>query len=176
MPYSSPNSYMQLNYGGGPKYIKKKFQSLQLEAARSVLGHKSSRWSKAELLRQMDWMDLEQTLGFAANKLSYKIMHWKLPELLHARYMKSKNEVQINTRLSGSFKMGARPKNIGRTKLTKNQYRAVAYNYYESIPEDIQNLARFDHFKKWLKKFYKYGATNAYDKLPRFVTNDPPPP
>ena len=157
-------------------YIKRKFQSLQLEAARTVIGHRSARWSKVELLKQMDWMDIQQTLGFAANKLTYKIMHWKLPELLHARYQKSKNQVQFNTRLSGSFKMGSRPKDIGHTNLTKNQYRSRAYEFYEQIPEDIQNLARFDHFTKWLKKNYKYGATTAFEKLPRFEIIEPPPP
>ena len=176
MLYSCQNCSTLQNCGGGrPQLCLKKNQSLQLEAARTVLGYKSLRWSKKELLRHMDWMDLDQTLAFASNKLTYKLLHWKLPELLHSRFLKSKNSVLVPTRLSGSFKMGSRPRSVGRTKIMRNQYRAKAYQFYEAIPEDIQNLSKYEHFVKWLIFFYKYGSVNAFDKLPRFETITPTP-
>ena len=155
-------------WGGAPNYIKSKFKSLQLEEAKSALGYTSIRWSKNKLLAAMGWMDVEQILGFTSNKLSYKIMHWKVPKLLHVQFFRSRNSNKFLIRLSGPHKMGPRPNNVGHTKLTKNHYRAKVYHFYSKIPQDIQNLSNFTHFSKWLKKYYLYGSKTAFEKLPRF--------
>ena len=47
-------------WGGAPKYIIKKFQSLQLEAACAVIGPRSLMWNTTTLLKEMDWMNIEQ--------------------------------------------------------------------------------------------------------------------
>ena len=139
-------------WGGAPNFVKKKFQHLQLEMARTVLGPKSWRWSKSHLLREMGWMEIDHILAFTANKLIYKMLHQQKPELMSFRLRNNLNVNTFNTRLSGPNKLGSRPKNIGRTKMTKNQFRVKAYIFYSQIPEEIQNLSNFDHFVKWTKK------------------------
>ena len=165
-------------WGGAPKYIIKRFQHLQLEVARSVIGPKSLRWNKSSLLREMSWMSIEQLLGYTSNKLTYKILHWGQPTLLAARYKSTRLPVITNTRLSGQNKLGTRPNHVGRTKLTRNQYRAMSYKYYAQIPDEIQNLSVFKHFCKWMKKWYLFGARTPNDKCPTFPDNndDVPPP
>ena len=44
----------------------------------------------------------------------------------------------------------------------------MAYEYYALIPEEIQNLAVYNHYCKWMKFFFKYGARTPYEKLPTF--------
>ena len=41
---------------GAPLYLKKKIQSLQLEAARTTIGKKLTRWSTLQLLKEMNWI------------------------------------------------------------------------------------------------------------------------
>ena len=141
--------------GGGPNIIKKKFQSLQLETARCMIGPKSMRWSTQKLLTEMDWLSIENILTYTSCKLTYKILHQGKPELLRHRLIDSNPPTKIRTRLSGPNKIGPRPKSVGRTLITRNQYRAKAYHYYSKLPENIQNLAQVDHFTKWTKKILK---------------------
>ena len=160
-------------WGGAPKYIIKRFQSLQLEVARSVIGPKSFMWNKKTLLEKMSWMSIEQLLGYTSNKLTYKILHMGQPTLLAARYNDTKLPVINNTRLTGHNKLGSRPRNVGRTRLTRAQYRPMSYFYYSQIPEEIQNLSVYKHFCKWMQKWYKYGARTPNEKCPTFeVTPD----
>ena len=94
----------KLNYaaelwGGAPAYLIKKIKSLQLEAARMVIGPKSFRWSTKQLLQKIDWMSIRQVLAFTANKLSYNIFHLKKPELLSHRLYRVRPIYTNNTRL-----------------------------------------------------------------------------
>ena len=60
-----------------------------------------------------------------------------MPELLHARFFRSKNQIFGPNSPVRTFQNE-------RTKLTRNQYRAKAYLLkYSEIPEDIRNLAKF---------------------------------
>ena len=113
-------------WGGAPNVIKKKFQSLQLDAARCIIGPRAYRWSTSKLLTEMDWMSIEQILTFTSCKLTYKILHQGKPELLSHRMIGANPTSTVRTRLSGPNKIGPRPRNIGRTLLTRNQYRAKA--------------------------------------------------
>ena len=163
----------KLNYaaelwGGAPAYLIKRIQTLQLEAARMVIGPMSFRWSTNKLLQKMDWMSVRQVLSYTANKLTYKIFHNKKPELLSYRFLSVRPIVTNNTRLSGPTKLGPRPTSVGRTQISKNQYRSKAYDFFAEIPDEIQKLSRFDHFAKWMKKYFKYGSTQPSDYLPRF--------
>ena len=164
-------NYASEIWGGAPNYILKKFQSLQLEAAHTVIGPISRQWSTSRLLKHMDWMSIPQLLAYSSNKLSYRILHSKQPELLHHRPAKSRPIHPPRTRLSGQNKLGPRPKTIGRTKLTRAQYRAQSYKFYAQLPDAIQNLAVYKHFCKWMTKFYKYNARTPYDKLPTFLSS-----
>ena len=164
----------KLNYaaelwGGGPPRIctkKYKLSSWRLQGWSSdqnpLDGQKNNSSEK------LDWMSVDETLAYTANKLTYKIFHMGKPELLNHRLMKVRPPTTNNTRLSGPYKLGPRPTSVGRTNITKNQYRSKSYEYYEQIPHEIQKLSKISHFSKWLKKKYKYGATQPSDYLPRF--------
>ena len=145
-----------------------KLQSLQLEMARTTIGHYSHYWSTTRLLKHMGWMNVVHILGYVSNKLTYIILYNKQPQLLHHRMTKDRTSNPTQTRLSGPYKMGSRPKNVGRTKLTRFQYRAQTYHYYSQIPEKIQNFSNYRHLTKWIKKYYKYGSVTPNEKLPTF--------
>ena len=57
----------------------------------------------------MGWMDIDQLLGFTTNKMTYRILYNRQPELLHYRLTKDKKVNPICTRLSGPYKMGPHP-------------------------------------------------------------------
>ena len=63
-------------WGSAPKHIKK-FQTIQLEAARTVLGPRAHWRSMKKLL----WMYIQQLLEYASNNLTYKILHLQKREL-----------------------------------------------------------------------------------------------
>ena len=68
-------NYASKLWSGAPNYVIKKFQSLQLEVARAVIGPKAQMWSISRLLKHMDWMSIKQLITFTANKLTYKLLH-----------------------------------------------------------------------------------------------------
>ena len=137
-----------------------------------MIGPRSYRWSTQQLLSEMDWLSIEDILTYTSCKLTYKILHQGKPELLRHRLIEAHPPSQTRTRLSGPNKIGPRPKKVGRTLITRNQFRAKAYVYYSRIPENIQNLAQLDHFTKWTKKFLKYGSENPNEKLPKFLNTE----
>ena len=59
------------------------------------------------------------------------------------------------TRITGPYRLGPRPKNVGRTKLTRYHFRASAYQIYGNIPHEITLLKSKEKFKKWIKRFQK---------------------
>ena len=150
-------------WGGAPNYIKKRIQSLQLEMACTVIGQHSKRWSKHKILAKMEWMDVEKTLGFVSNKLTYRIVYNQQPQLLHHRLTRDRNVNPIYTRLSGPYTLGQHPWNVGRTNLTRQQYRAQTYQFQALYQMDEKVL------QIQCKQY----------KLPTFInpnpTNSPPP-
>ena len=100
-------------------YIIKKFQSLQLEMCRTVIGPMSLRWNKKTLLSKLDWMDIEQTLSHVSNKLMYTILHSNQPELLANRFQKTYRINPNLTQLSGPNKLGPLPKSVGKTMVIR---------------------------------------------------------
>ena len=57
------------------------------------------------------------------------------------------------TRITGHLRLGTRPRNVGRTKLTRYHYRATAYKIYAKIPHEITSIKSKEKFKIWMKKF-----------------------
>ena len=65
-------------WGGGPLYLKKKIKTLILEAARICLGKKvSDKVSQITLLKEMNWLSLEQILTISSCRLTHSIIHKK---------------------------------------------------------------------------------------------------
>ena len=102
-------------WGGAPIYLKKKVQSLILEAARITLGLKlTDRWNTSRLMNKMNWLKLDDLLTLSAGHLIHQIIHKKHPVVLAHKMAQKWKKGDIETRLSGPHKLGPRPE-IGRT-------------------------------------------------------------
>ena len=78
----------------------------------------------------------------SSNKLIYKTLHWDQPSQMSARVKKSRPEAPTNYKVDlAPINWEHAPLTIGNRKLTRGQYRFMAYQYYTQIPEAIQNLA-----------------------------------
>ena len=154
-------------WGGAPQYLKKKISTLLLEAARICVGVRvCNRVSATKLLKEMNWLNLEQILTISSNRLTHSIIHLKRPTLMAQRMKPKWVPGDQETRLSGPHKLGPRPRNVGRTRLTKYHYRAQAYHYWDLIPDEVKKITQKPLFKKWSKRTLK----NKKDLPP------PPPP
>ena len=149
----------QILYGatlwiGAPNYLKKKVQTIQLEACRMAIGHKAARWSTKKLLETMGWVSIQKNLERASATTSHAIIHQNTPAQLAYRIREKYNtNNSIQTRMTGPYKLGPKPKMVGRTRITKYHYRANSYEVYAKIPEEIINIKTPFLFKKWLKRY-----------------------
>ena len=141
-------------WGSAPGYLKRKIQSLILEVAIICLGLKvTDRWSTGKLLKEMNWVTLENILKISSSRITHGIIHKNHPAVLSQK-MKPKNQIiSQETRLTGRYKLGSRPKDTGRTKITKYRFWSKAYEFWANIPSEIQSIPENHLFKKWLKKF-----------------------
>ena len=147
----------KLEYGAevwasAPEYILKNLQSIQLEAARTVLGPQTRRWSKTSLLSEMKWLSIQQLAQLTSAKLTHKILTTSQPAAL-AHRMLSRINTTRTTRQSGPFLLGPRLPGLGRTLTTKYQYRTNAYRHYNDIPLVIKQIRWPIIFKKRLKRY-----------------------
>ena len=139
--------------GGAPMYLKKRIKSLQLEAARIAIGPQSKRWSATTLLKKMKWLPLDDLIKKATMKIIHGMIMTNQPPLLsHRTIGPTRTEFQ-NTRRTGPLRIGTRPKEIGRTLLTKHQFRAKSYEVYALLPEAITAIKSKKLFGKWVEKF-----------------------
>ena len=147
---------MEPPYGGAPHYLKAKIISIQLEAARMALGPKTKRWSATRLLKEMKWLSLEDMIKKATMKIIHGMVMTSQPPLLTFRTMGTGlGQDHHVTRRTGPNKIGTRPKTIGRTHLTKHQFRARTYEIYATLPDEITEIKSKKLFGKWVDRFLK---------------------
>ena len=107
-------------WGGVPNYIKKKIQSLQLEMARTTIGHHSHYWSrnKTPQTNGLDecWPNIgicikqtKPTEYFTTDNLSYYTTEWPRID----------QQTQPKTRLSGPLQNGLMAKKFRAHKINK---------------------------------------------------------
>ena len=114
-----------------------------LEAARIVLGLRlTDRWSSSKLMKEMNWLKLDNLLTLSAGRLIHQIIHRKSPIVLAHKMSSKWTEGDIITRLSGPKKLGPRPRTVGRTKITKYHFRAQAYSEWPKIHENIKKIKK----------------------------------
>ena len=151
-------------WAGAPLYLRKKIQSTQLSAARAAIGFKSYYWSTDKLLKYMGWLSIDKLLTLTSAKLGHQIMMISVPEVLS---FKIKNKIKSDaaeTRLSGKNKFGPRPKEFGRTMLTKYHFKANLYDIYPKIHEKITQIKNKKRFGLWAKK-YLFDPKKIPDKI-----------
>ena len=134
--FMSKLSYGAETWVGAPQYLIDKLQHLQLEAARICIGPKSRYYAKTTLLKTMNWIDVRSTAQFSTAKLIHQILHTEQPALLSAKFRSSQESIR-ETRMTGSHKLGSRPKSLGSSRLVSQHFRCQSYNIYAHIPEII---------------------------------------
>ena len=132
---------------GAPSYLKRKIQSLQLEACRVAIGFKSMRWSTKKLLDTMGWVNLEQLLQRASAFTSHTIIHQGQPAQLSYRMREMYNRVNttvnpIKTRMTRPNRLGSKPRMVGRTCFTRYHYRANAFEVYSKLPDKLTDIKK----------------------------------
>ena len=128
-------------WADAPKYIIKVLQSIQLEAARTIIGPLSKRWSRTHLLKELNWLSIEQIGTLASVKLTHKIRASSQPAALAYRIMSQSNQDR-RTRSNAPFEIGRKPPGLGRTALTKYQFRANLYAKYSSLPLILKQIQK----------------------------------
>ena len=118
--------YGSAPWSAAPKYLKRKIQTLQLNSVRLILGPTSFRRSTKYLLEQMKWISVEKIIWSSSARLTHQIINYKSPQHLYVK-MKGHITTPRHTRISGNDSLGSRPRHIGRTLLTRQQYPAKVY-------------------------------------------------
>jgi hypothetical protein len=59
-----------------------------------------------------------------------------------------------HTRNNLGNKLGTKPKNVGKSTYTKNQFCSRSYDIYNSLPSIITSIEDKETFKKYLKKYF----------------------
>ena len=149
----------KLEYGAAiwaaaPAYIIKQLQTCQLEAARTVLGPHTRRWTTTHLLAELKWLPIAKIGELASAKLTHQILRTSKPAVLANRMVSQMNSLRI-TRQSGPYQLGPRPPGLGRTATTKYQFRPNAYRIYQEIPLVLKQITKPKLFKKRLKRYYR---------------------
>ena len=103
----------------------------------------------------MGWMSVENNLILANAKMTHRIIHQNIPEIISQRIKSNFPDPNFSTSNSGEGKIGPRPAKVGRTKITKTHYRSNAYRVYAMLPEVITEIKKPHLFKKWTTRFLK---------------------
>ena len=112
----------------------------------------------------MGWNNIENTLIQANAKITHKILHEGIPEIISHRIKSKLPDPDM-------CKIGQKPDNIGRTKTTRAHYRANAYRIYAMFPDAITDIKIPHFFKKWTGKFLKNPNDLPKTKKTRLIPN-----
>ena len=97
----------------------------------------------------MKWLDVRKTAEFAAARIIHQIMYTEKPALLAAKYLTDR-ESSRPTRLTSPFRLGLRPKNVGKSRITAQHFRSTLYDIYSNIPYILKDIPKKNIFKKRL--------------------------
>ena len=99
----------------------------------------------------MKWLQIHDLINFRISCLSHQVIHTKKPFYLYEIFIT--NNI-VNTRNNIGFKLGTKPKHIGKSQYTKNQFCSRAYDIYNVLPGSITSIIDKNIFKIYLKKFF----------------------
>ena len=133
-------------WGFAPKYLITKLQVLQNKAARVVLGHKSLKYSNIKIMKEMNWLPVDKLITLQIAKLCHTIIHQKTPRYLYERIVSQSN---IQTRMNIGHKLGAKPRNIGSTSITKDTFVSRIFSLYNGLPSILTSITCKTTFSKY---------------------------
>ena len=141
-------------WSGAPKFIIKHLQRLQLDAARSIIGPSAKQWSTTSLLKEMNWLGIQQIAHLSSVKMTHRCLMSGRPEKLNYKFTSKMNNTRI-THTTGPFRLGNKPPGVGNSKLSKYQYRPNAYRYFEQLPQVLREIRKPHLFNKRVKRWLK---------------------
>ena len=116
----------------------------------------------------MGWLPIDKLLTHATVKLAHQIMQTSIPEVLSYKIKSKINSGQNPTRLTGPGKFGPRPKEFGKTQITKYQFKSNLFLQYPKIHEkilQIKNKKDLDYGQKSTSRTkIKYRRNNLMTK------------
>ena len=136
-------SYMIIIWGGTEKYLIRTLQVIQNKAARCVT---KLTWftPTRTLLRQCNWLSVQQLIFYHTAIQMWKIRKYELPVSLHDRF-------HLRSTRSGSE--GALTIPPSDTSLAKKSFSVRAAATWNQIPVTIRNTESFTNFKRNLKQW-----------------------
>ena len=137
-------------WGLCPKYLLQKIQRLQNKAARITLGISARSLDSATLLRKMNWMSIEQLVEYRISCLIHQVIYTQTPEYIYKMLIVNN---QTNTRTTIGNKLGPKPRHIGKTQYSKNQFIPRSYDIYNAIPSIITSIENKQIFQNHLRRY-----------------------
>ena len=135
-------------WGLCPKYLIHKVQILQNKAARITQGIKSRSLDSKTLLKNMKWLPIQELIDYRISCLVHQVVYTHKPEYLYKMLILNNN---VNTRNNIGNKLGSRPKNIGSTQYSMNQFIPRSFDIYNKVPSIITSIENKPIFK--VKKY-----------------------
>ena len=137
-------------WGLCPKYLLHKIQRLQNKAARITLGITARLLDTQTLLSKINWLSIEQLIKYRIATLIHQVIYTHTPEYIYKMLIINN---KTNTRTTIGNKLGPKPKNIGKTMYSKNQFIPRSYEIYNEIPSIITSIPNKKVFQKYLRKY-----------------------
>ena len=137
-------------WGLAATYLINKVPVLQNKAARVVQGRKAFSLSTVELLKNMNWLNIEKLVILNVSILVHDIINTGEPRYLYERIIRLTNS---STRSNMGRKLGQKPPDIGNNTFTKNQFCSRVFEIYNDLPAQITSVQNKKKFKLFPKKY-----------------------
>jgi hypothetical protein len=155
-------------WGMAPKYLINKLQVCQNNAARATLGHRSLRMTRSNLLKEMNWLSVENLVILHMAKLIHQVINTGKPEYISLRLNGHRDaNNKTGTRSSTDGKLGPRPRAIGKSTYTKHTFISRAFEVYNGIPNILTAIVGKTLFSTRLKMYLR-----CHDDLPDIHNKD----
>ena len=138
-------------WGGCEKFLLKSLQTIQNKAARTVT--KLDIYTPTEtLLKQCNWLSVNQLVVFHSLALVYKTMKHKSPKYLYEK-LSGDFQYQYGTRFASQNRIG--PRYAAEYQLSNRSFQFRASEQWNNVPTDIRQAKTFTKFRQRLKKWIK---------------------
>ena len=139
-------------WGTSPKYLLQKIQVEQNNSARITIGYKSKRWSQVKLLKELNWLSIDNLVKLYSAILIHQIINISKPEYLS---MMMTRDDTLPTRSSAVRKLGPKPNLQGNNSNYNCTFIAKSYEIYNKLPDLVTAIHNKKIFKTKLKRFLK---------------------
>ena len=137
-------------WGGASKGLLSQIQKIQDKITKMSVPRDLVNKSPRQRLRHLEWLPIESEIKMSTFSLTYKILNWNEPKELSALMPKNNKSLRIGSQV----KLDAKPKWLGKSKLTRFTFRNRSYEY-NTLHSNITTQKTLKKFKKALKEHLK---------------------